>query len=144
MRRLFIVSIMSAVIFAGCAKSRTGLRMAPAAPKEIAVQRVYFPFAAHFLTLEMERELDKNIEWLKENGSAYVILEGHCDDIGPGGFNMELGDRRARSVKAYMLEKGISNDRVIMVVSYGSKRPLNNGRRIEDLRWNRRVEFVIR
>lgn len=105
---------------------------------------VYFPFAADYLLPEMNRGLDESIAWLNEHKEAYIILEGHCDEFGSGDFNMELGDRRARAVKAYMIEKGIPSERIIMVVSYGSTRPKNPGRRVEDMRENRRVEFVVR
>ncbi len=106
--------------------------------------RIYFPFASDYILPESAKEIDNNIGWLNKNPSAYFILEGHCDDVGPSDFNIELGDRRARSTKAYMLSRGVPNERIIMIVSYGSARPLNPGHRVEDLRENRRVEFVIR
>jgi peptidoglycan-associated lipoprotein len=81
---------------------------------------------------------------MKENSGTYIILEGHCDEVGQSEYNMELGDRRARAVEAYMIEQGIPEERIIMIVSYGSERPLNLGREIKDLRENRRVEFVVR
>lgn len=112
--------------------------------EEIVVQRVYFPFASDLILEEPAKDIDTNVAWLKENDNVYVILEGHCDDVGSSEYNVELGDRRARAVKAYMMERGISAERIIMVVSYGSTKPLNQGHRIEDLRENRRVEFVVR
>lgn len=111
---------------------------------QVAEQRVYFPFASDFILSEVVEKIDKNIEWLKNNPLSYIILEGHCDEVGQSEYNMQLGDRRARAVKAYMIERGILPERIIMVVSYGSQRPLNPGHTIEDLRENRRVEFVIR
>lgn len=111
---------------------------------EISVPRIYFPFAVDYLLPEMSSEIDENVKWLEENKDAYVILEGHCDEFGAKDFNMELGDRRARAIKAYMIERGIPSERIIMVVSYGSSHPRNLGRTIEDMRENRRVEFVLR
>lgn len=111
---------------------------------EISIPRVYFPFAVDYLLPDMNREIDENIKWLEEKKNVYVILEGHCDEFGSKDFNMELGDRRARAIKAYMIEHGIPSERIIMVVSYGSSHPRSLGRRVEDMRENRRVEFVLR
>lgn len=111
---------------------------------EMAVPRVYFPFAIDYLLPEMMREIDENVQFLKDNPEIYIILEGHCDDLGSSEYNIELGDRRARAVKAYMIEKEIPSERIIMVVSFGSSHPRNLGRTVEDMRENRRVEFVIR
>ena len=131
---------------ASCAKSKvsTAGDFSPVLTKEISAPRVYFPFDSDYILPEATVGLDQNIGWLGDNEDEYIILEGHCDETGISEYNMELGDRRARTVKAYMMEKGIPAERIIMVVSYGSTRPLNLGHRIEDLRENRRVEFVIR
>ncbi len=139
MKKLFI-AILLALIFAGSLAKVGAEEKMPQAE----LSRVYFPFASDLVLPEAAAIIDRNIEWLQANGEAYFILEGHCDEIGASEYNMELGDRRARAVKAYMLEHGIPNERVIMVVSYGSTHPLNLGHRVEDLRENRRVEFVLR
>lgn len=89
-------------------------------------------------------KLDDNVGWLSRYPRAVVILEGHCDRTGGADYNMELGDRRAREVKSYLIERGISPDRVIMVVSFGEKRPVDPGEGAAALRKNRRVEFVLR
>lgn len=142
MRRLLYIAVAVAVL-AGCAKSGTKA-MPSHVEKAPPAGRVYFPFASDIIIPDVARELDQNVLWLKRNSDIYVILEGHCDEVGPKEYNMELGDRRARAVKAYLMEMGVDPERVIMLVSYGSERPLNPGHRVEDLRDNRRVEFVIR
>ncbi|PIR17376.1 MAG: peptidoglycan-associated lipoprotein [Deltaproteobacteria bacterium CG11_big_fil_rev_8_21_14_0_20_49_13] len=147
MRKLSFIA--AAVALAGCAKSGINVpssymgeskREAAAPP----VTRVYFPFASDVILPAVEKELDQNVSWLKRNNGIYIILEGHCDEVGPKEYNMELGDRRARTVKAYLMEMGVDPERVIMLVSYGSERPLNPGHKVEDLRENRRAEFVTR
>lgn len=110
----------------------------------IAVPRVYFSFDSDEVLPGASAGIGENIAWMGENPSAYIILEGHCDETGPKEYNMELGDRRGRSVEAYLIEHGIPLERIIMVVSYGEGRPLSVGHRVEDLRKNRRVEFVVR
>lgn len=89
-------------------------------------------------------KLDDNVGWLARYPRAVVILEGHCDQTGGADYNMELGDRRAREVKSYLIERGVSPERVIMVVSFGAKRPVDTGETHAALRKNRRVEFALR
>lgn len=89
-------------------------------------------------------KLDGNVAWLSRYPRAVVILEGHCDRTGGADYNMELGDRRAREVKSTLIERGISPDRVIMVVSFGEQRPVDHGESHAALGKNRRVEFVLR
>ena len=88
--------------------------------------------------------LDHNTTLLQNNRDAVVILEGHCDEWGEASYNVELGDRRAREVKAYLMEKGVDPERIIMVVSYGEERPADERHIMDAWRKNRRVEFVLR
>lgn len=89
-------------------------------------------------------KIEDNIIWLMENQSSVVILEGHCDEWGEAWYNLELGDRRARAIKAYLIEKGIDPERIVLVVSFGEGRPFDLRPVGEAWRLNRRVEFVPR
>jgi len=146
MRNLFtyLPVLFVLILAASCAKSpgpAIGYHPKESAP---AKERVFFPFDSAMLTEEAQDSIRLNSKWLLTEPDTYIILEGHCDDIGKNEYNVELGDRRARAVKAAMMEEGVLQERIIMVVSYGSGRPLSDGRKIEDLRKNRRVEFVVR
>lgn len=89
-------------------------------------------------------KLAEDVAWLNKFSKAVVILEGHCDQTGLAEYNMELGDRRAREIKSYLISKGINPDRIIMVVSFGSKQPVAVGETHAALQQNRRVEVVLR
>lgn len=107
-------------------------------------QPIHFLSNSFVIEENETKTLDQNVQWLKENPSAVIILEGHCDEWGKETYNLELGDRRAREVKAHLIEKGIDPERIIMVVSFGEGMPLDP-RHVRDA-WaaNRRVEFVLR
>ena len=114
-----------------------------------ALANITYP-AIHFesdstqvLAQELDH-LDEDVAWLKSHPQAVVILEGHCDKTGKSEYNMELGDRRAREIKSYMITKGILPERVIMVVSFGENRPVDSGVSRNSLQKNRRVEFILR
>lgn len=89
-------------------------------------------------------KLRADVTWLHQNPSAVVILEGHADHTGRADYNMELGDRRAREIKSKLLEQGIAENRMIMVVSFGELKPAVTGATHAALQQNRRVELVLR
>jgi peptidoglycan-associated lipoprotein len=70
-----------------------------------------------------------------------VLVEGHCDERGSVEYNLALGERRAKSVKDYLVSYGIDETRV-STVSYGKERPLDPGH--DETAWakNRRAHFV--
>lgn len=86
--------------------------------------RVFFDFDKSNVNAAESAKLDKQVTWLtqKENMTVRVVIEGHCDARGPSEYNLGLGKRRAEAVKAYLVSKGISADR-IDTVSYGKERP---------------------
>lgn len=86
--------------------------------------------------------LDANAQWLMEHPHEIVIVEGHCDEWGEEFYNHDLGDRRARWVKAYLMQKGVDPARMV-VLSYGESRAFNSQSTPDAWRQNRRVAFVL-
>ena len=105
---------------------------------------IHFQSDSTQVLTEDRSKLDEDVAWLKQYPQAVVILEGHCDQTGRADYNMELGDRRAREIKSYLIERGIDANRIIMVVSFGEERPVDPRETHAALRQNRRVEFVLR
>lgn len=87
--------------------------------------------------------IDQNVAWLQANPGHVLILEGHCDERGGEDYNLELGDRRARAVMKAMMDRGISEDRLI-IISYGEDKPYNESQNEEAWSMNRRVVFIRR
>ncbi len=81
-------------------------------------------------------------EYLKANSAGVVTLEGHCDERGSTEYNMSLGERRALSVRAYLLSLGVDGNRV-QTKSLGEEQPKDQGHDENAWSVNRRVEFVI-
>ena len=72
-----------------------------------------------------------------------MTVEGHTCNIGTAEYNLALGDRRANSVRDYLVSRGISADR-LQTVSYGEERPKYDNSREETRRLNRRAAMVVR
>lgn len=104
---------------------------------------VYFEFESFVLTAESMEILDAKVAWLNANLDAKITMEGYCDSRGTREYNLIQGERRAQAAKKYLVDNGISEDR-IATISYGEGRPLDMAK--DDAGWakNRRVQAVIR
>lgn len=112
------------------------------AEKEGKLAAVYFEFDSSTVRDEMKLALDNNIEWLKKRQDVKVELQGHADEKGTNEYNIALGERRAHSIRKYLVDMGI-NEAILSTISYGEERPADLGQTEEALAKNRRVEFVI-
>jgi len=101
----------------------------------------YFAFDSSNLTPEAIASLDAHIAVLKTTNNS-IRLEGHTDERGTREYNLALGERRANSVRDYMVLNGISNVR-IETISYGEERPIAYGSNEASWAQNRRVELVV-
>ena len=103
--------------------------------------RVFFATNESVLTTASRETLRKQAAWLRKNSKVNVVLEGHADERGTREYNLALGDRRASSVKDYLMSQGISSNR-ISTISYGKERPVKSGS--NDTAWaqNRRSVSV--
>lgn len=100
----------------------------------------YFDYNRSKIRNEDKPSLDALAQKLKEDGNRKILVEGHCDDRGTANYNMALGERRARSVKQYLVKVG-APDSQIEVVSYGKEKPLCTDTTDECRQSNRRAHF---
>jgi peptidoglycan-associated lipoprotein len=103
---------------------------------------IYFEFDSSALLPEAQEILKKKAEWLQENAGVAATIEGHCDERGTNEYNLALGDRRAQSAKAFLVNLGISESRLTSI-SYGEERPVDLGSNEEAWSKNRRTHFAI-
>jgi peptidoglycan-associated lipoprotein len=103
---------------------------------------VYFDFDRYSLRPEATRVLDEAVNALREDPMLRVTIEGHTCNIGTAEYNLALGDRRANAVRAYLLGRGVTGDR-LQTVSYGEERPKYDNAREETRRLNRRAALVV-
>jgi len=103
---------------------------------------VYFPYNSSVLTEPAKAALQSNANFLLQNTTVQILIEGHCDEKGGIQYNLALGEKRASSVRDYLAALGVSGLRV-STVSFGKERPLDYGH--DEMAWskNRRANFVI-
>lgn len=84
--------------------------------------RVFFGYDRYDLSPEARAILDNQASWLQQYPNLAVTIEGHADERGTREYNLALGERRANSVKNYLVALGVSSSR-INTISYGKERP---------------------
>jgi peptidoglycan-associated lipoprotein len=114
----------------------------PPSDWNISQNNIYFEFDKSTLTPMAQDTLMRHAAWLRENDDVTVTIEGHADERGTNEYNLALGDRRADSAKAFLVDLGISASR-LTTISYGEERPLCMNQTEECWAKNRRGHFVI-
>jgi peptidoglycan-associated lipoprotein len=103
---------------------------------------VNFDYDVFTLDDQAKGILRTNAQILKDKPSVKVQVEGHCDKRGGTQYNLALGEKRANSVRKYLVDLGIKKSR-ISIVSFGHEKPLAFGDSEADYAKNRRGNFVI-
>ena len=104
--------------------------------------RIFFDFDKYSLKANARATLEKQAAWLNKWPAVTITVEGHCDERGTREYNLALGERRANSVKDYLVALGVNPSR-IRTISYGKERPVALGS--NDAAWaqNRRGVTTI-
>ena len=104
--------------------------------------RVFFDSDSSELSGAATATLDKQAQWLAQYPSYSFTVEGHADERGTREYNFALGQRRAETVKAYLVAKGLGAQRM-KTISYGKERPVAVCDDISCWSQNRRVVTVL-
>ncbi len=107
-----------------------------------ALKTVYFAYNSSAIEGDTRDALNNNAEFLKTNAAVKIQVEGHCDERGSVQFNLALGERRAKSVKDYLVAQGVASNRV-SIISLGKEKPVSFGHDEESWSKNRRANFLV-
>ncbi len=113
---------------------------APAPKKKLVLRAVYFDFDKSNIRKDAVPILDEAVATLKAEPNMMVSVEGHTDSRGTDAYNMRLSMRRSESVKAYLVQHGISASR-LSVQGFGESKPVATNETAEGRQQNRRVEL---
>ena len=101
--------------------------------ERIDSKTVYFEYDSSNIRSEDLPVLDAHASRLASSGDR-VKIEGHCDERGTREYNLALGERRANTVRRYLMSRGVASSQ-IEVVSYGEERPADPGH--NETAWSR-------
>jgi OOP family OmpA-OmpF porin len=167
--RLVVVSLLVA-LFAGCASNGNPMAgvpivcsffgepaapppppapappppMAPAPPADecgrIVLRGVNFAFDRAEIDSASAVVLDVAADTLKSCPNVAVRVEGHTDSIGTDAYNQGLSERRANTVRNYLIDRGVPASR-LTAVGFGESQPIASNDTDEGRALNRRVEL---
>lgn len=141
LRKILILTFVS--LFAvSCSNKSSRDDALNTASSEAGSGTVYFDFDSYELSSSAQNVLDKKIvKQLKNSPSAKVKINGHCDERGTAEYNIVLGKKRANAVRDYLVDNGISSNR-IKTYSYGESKPADKGHNEEAWAKNRRAVSI--
>ncbi len=102
---------------------------------------IYFPNGGLTLVAEARESLDRTVTYMRMRSEVGLELHGHSDSMGSRSINLQLSRRRAETIKAYLVEHGVSEQR-LRVRAYGESRPITSNATEAGRLKNRRVELV--
>jgi outer membrane protein OmpA-like peptidoglycan-associated protein len=109
--------------------------------EKLVLKGVFFKTNSAELTPESLPTLDKLAEQLTTFPEVKLEVQGHTDNVGPAAKNKKLSAKRAESVVAYLVSKGIAKDR-LKAFGYGPEKPMGDNKTEEGRAQNRRVELL--
>ena len=105
----------------------------------MAGSTVNFAYDRYDVDASARNILQAQANWMKAN-NVNVIVEGHCDERGTREYNLALGERRADSIRSFLLSAGVTG-RQIETVSYGEEQPADPGH--NEAAWERNRRAVM-
>ncbi|OFW36847.1 MAG: hypothetical protein A3F70_13035 [Acidobacteria bacterium RIFCSPLOWO2_12_FULL_67_14] len=102
----------------------------------------FFDYDMSAIRTDAQATLQKNAEHLRRWSSTRATIEGHADSRGTNEYNLALGDRRANAVRDYLVNLGISGDR-LLAVTRGEESPQCTEENEDCWQRNRRGHFVF-
>jgi len=134
---------LDSLVKAGYKEIHKDLYLAPIEIGQVVrLNNVFFDFDKYDLRSESFVELDRVVNLLKENPAIEIEMSAHTDSRGSDDYNMKLSDNRARSVREYIVSKGIAAGRIVSQ-GYGETKPVSTNETDDGRQLNRRVEFKI-
>lgn len=110
--------------------------------ESVILHNIFFEIDQFELKPESKAELDKLVEFMLKNTTMTIEIGGHTDNTGAERHNLDLSEQRALSVYNYLVEHGVSKDR-LTYKGYGKSKPIDTNDTPEGRANNRRTEFSV-
>lgn len=109
---------------------------------QVTLRNIFFEFGSHELMASSDPELSFLLNFLQQNPQIRIEIQGHTDNVGSEEDNLSLSQARADAVRDYLIDRGMTEDR-IEAKGYGESMPVSGNITDEDRARNRRTEFKI-
>ncbi len=118
---------------------------ATATDEELFAQNVkdaFFDYDKYDIRSDAQQALQADAQFLAQHPGIRFVIEGHCDERGSTEYNLGLGDNRANAAKNFLVQAGVTADR-IKTISYGKEKPFCTDSNEQCWQQNRRAHFVF-
>jgi outer membrane protein OmpA-like peptidoglycan-associated protein len=105
-----------------------------------AARNIFFETGKAVLLKKSFAPLNDVVKILNENPELKLAIDGHTDNVGADAFNQTLSEKRAASVKAYLVSKGVDESRLV-ATGFGETQPVADNKTATGRQKNRRVEM---
>jgi outer membrane protein OmpA-like peptidoglycan-associated protein len=109
----------------------------------VRIYGINFDVDSDVIRAESKPTLDKIVAMLQSENAMRLIIEGHTDSDGSNQHNEILSQKRAESVKGYLVSAGISST-LLFTAGYGESKPISPNTTTIGKAQNRRVELVVK
>ena len=107
--------------------------------------KIYFAFDKHNVPSQYVGAIDNATQYLKNNPSKQLTVQGHCDSRGSAEYNLVLGNERANAVREYMVRAQADVASRVDAISFGKEMPeVKDAKTNQEHALNRRAVFVAR
>jgi len=110
---------------------------------ELSFEDIQFKINQSELPHNIPLSLQNLVEFLSNNVHQHIEVHGHTDEVGNSAANVKLSERRALSVKTFLVKNGIEAER-ISTRGFGNTKPKIKNASIEQRKANRRIEIILR
>lgn len=109
----------------------------------VAVGDILFDFNSSVLQSGYNAKLDELAGYLQSNPDAYVVAGGYADSVGDEEYNLALSQRRAASVKSYLVDQAGIDAKRVVALWFGELNPVGDNMTEDGRQLNRRVEVAV-
>lgn len=136
-KSVLLVAVLAMGFTWGCAQHQSKPKIVDS---KTGLQAIFFDYDKADIKPEYQGVLKSNAKVIKDGDNKSVVIAGHCDERGSDEYNIALGQRRASSVKDYLVSLGVSGGS-LKTKSFGEEKPAKDCH--EESCWsaNRRAEF---
>lgn len=112
--------LLAAGALAGCGHDRTAASSSTSMPPPLADQVTYpvdevgFAFDSDQLDDRGRAALDQIAAWVVATPDRTIVVRGHASRVGAADYNLDLSGRRAEAVSAYLEQRGVAHDRIVV------------------------------
>jgi outer membrane protein OmpA-like peptidoglycan-associated protein len=108
----------------------------------VVLRNIFFDVNKYEIRPESGAELDRVVQFLQDNPSVRIEIEGHTDNVGNAAANQKLSEQRARMVVNYLIYKGVKDTRLVPK-GFGATVPVADNKTEEGRAQNRRTELKV-